>query len=65
MFNNLIQVAGIRNLAEAELVCNSGASLIGFPLYLKDGREDSEGNKDRTLVERFVRQARIGFDQQR
>ena len=35
-----IQICGICDREEAELVIASGAEFIGFPLRLKDGRED-------------------------
>ena len=36
----IIQVAGIIDQEEADLVIDSGADMLGFPLGLKDGRED-------------------------
>ena len=39
-FNKVIQIAGIIDIAEADMVINSGAEFLGFPLRLKDGRED-------------------------
>lgn len=35
-----IQIAGIIDQAEANLVIEAGADMLGFPLGLKDGRED-------------------------
>lgn len=35
-----VQVAGVIDLAEAELIIEAGVDMLGFPLGLKDGRED-------------------------
>lgn len=35
-----VQVAGVIDRADAELIINAGADMLGFPLGLKDGRED-------------------------
>lgn len=35
-----VQVAGVIDRAEAELIIDAGADMLGFPLGLKDGRED-------------------------
>lgn len=35
-----IQIAGVIDQAEAELLIEAGADMLGFPLGLKDGRED-------------------------
>ena len=35
-----IQIAGVIDQAEAELIIAAGADALGFPLALKDGRED-------------------------
>lgn len=35
-----IQIAGIHDLEEAELVLSCGVGFLGFPLRLSDGRED-------------------------
>lgn len=35
-----VQVAGIIDQAEAELLIEAGADMLGFPLGLRDGRED-------------------------
>lgn len=35
-----VQVAGVIDRAEAEALIESGADMLGFPLGLKDGRED-------------------------
>ncbi|MEM1058282.1 MAG: phosphoribosylanthranilate isomerase [Verrucomicrobiota bacterium] len=36
----VIQIAGALNLAEARMIANAGADLLGLPLRLLDGRED-------------------------
>lgn len=35
-----VQVAGVIDQAEAELIIEAGADMLGFPLGLEDGRED-------------------------
>lgn len=35
-----VQIAGVIDEAEAELIIEAGADMLGFPLGLKDGRED-------------------------
>lgn len=45
-----IQIAGIRDREEAELVIASGAEFVGFPLRLKDGREDLSEASARDIV---------------
>jgi phosphoribosylanthranilate isomerase len=57
-----VQVAGIHDLAEAELLVAAGVDFLGFPLRLPDGREDLEeaeaarvcaalaGRADRVLI---------------
>jgi len=35
-----VQIAGVIDQAEAELIIEAGAEMLGFPLGLKDGRED-------------------------
>lgn len=39
-FNNFIQVAGIIDQAEADLLINSGVNYLGFPLRLPVNKED-------------------------
>jgi phosphoribosylanthranilate isomerase len=38
--NPIIQIAGVIDLAEAELLVREGANWLGFPLRVPDGRED-------------------------
>ena len=45
-----IQIAGIHDLEEAELVIACGVEFLGFPLRLKDGREDLTEEAARTVV---------------
>ena len=40
MFKNIIQIAGVIDLEEALMLVERGVDYIGFPLRLKDGRED-------------------------
>lgn len=36
----MVQIAGVIDQAEADLIIEAGADMLGFPLGLKDGRED-------------------------
>ena len=45
-----VQIAGIIDQAEAELVIETGADMLGFPLGLKDGREDLSIEEAATIV---------------
>ncbi|MEE9254329.1 MAG: phosphoribosylanthranilate isomerase [Pseudomonadales bacterium] len=45
-----IQIAGIHDLEEAELVIACGVEFLGFPLRLKDAREDLTEQAARTIV---------------
>ncbi|MEE8043230.1 MAG: phosphoribosylanthranilate isomerase [Pseudomonadales bacterium] len=53
-----IQIAGIRDREEAERVIASGAEFIGFPLRLKDGREDLSEAAARDIVKAIGERAR-------
>ena len=46
----LIQIAGVHDLDEAELIIAAGATHIGLPLRLPDGREDLSEVDARALV---------------
>ena len=46
----LIQIAGVHDLDEAELIIAAGATHIGLPLRLPDGREDLSESDARALV---------------
>ncbi|MDX1554626.1 MAG: phosphoribosylanthranilate isomerase [Xanthomonadales bacterium] len=45
-----IQIAGVIDQAEADLITASGADMLGFPLGLKDGREDLSIDKAAAIV---------------
>ena len=47
---DVIQICGIADREEAELVIASGAEFLGFPLRLKDGREDLTEAAARDIV---------------
>ncbi|MDX1570020.1 MAG: phosphoribosylanthranilate isomerase [Xanthomonadales bacterium] len=53
----LVQVAGIIDLAEAELVADAGATHLGFPLRLPDGREDLSENEAAEIGRRVAGRA--------
>ena len=40
MLKNIIQIAGVLDLEEALMLADQGVDYIGFPIRLKDGRED-------------------------
>jgi len=48
--HGLIQIAGVIDAAEAELLVDSGVDFIGFPLRLRDGREDLSEAAARSIV---------------
>ncbi len=41
MWDNFIQIAGVKNLAEAEMLISKGVRFIGFPLRLTVNAEDT------------------------
>ena len=45
-----VQICGIHDLAEAELVLRCGVDYLGFPLRLRDGREDLTESDARDIV---------------
>lgn len=45
-----VQVAGVIDQAEAELLIEAGVEMLGFPLGLKDGREDLGVEKAAAIV---------------
>ncbi|HKJ16971.1 MAG TPA: phosphoribosylanthranilate isomerase [Xanthomonadales bacterium] len=47
-----IQIAGVIDQADAERIIESGADMLGFPLGLKDGREDLGVEEAAKIVER-------------
>ena len=46
----ITQIAGIIDQADANVVIEAGADMIGFPLGLKDGREDLSVNEATAIV---------------
>ncbi len=50
MLNNIIQIAGVVDLEEALMLVDQGAEYIGFPLRLKDGREDISEEDARLII---------------
>jgi phosphoribosylanthranilate isomerase len=48
---DVVQVAGILDRAEAEMLVEAGVELLGFPLRLLDGREDLSERAARAIVE--------------
>ena len=56
--NPIIQVAGIIDLEEAEMVCAAGANYLGFPLRLKDGREDLSEEAAREVIRKIGSKAK-------
>ena len=46
----VVQIAGIIDLDEAEMVAAAGADFLGFPLRLKDGREDLSEDEAREII---------------
>lgn len=46
----MIQVAGVIDLAEAQMLCDAGVNYLGFPLRLKDGREDQTESEAKAIV---------------
>lgn len=40
IFHNVIQIAGVIDKDEADMLVDAGVDYLGFPLRLKDGRED-------------------------
>ncbi len=54
-FHNLIQIAGVRGLAEAEMLLREGVACLGFPLRLAVHREDLEEADAAALVRRLPR----------
>ena len=50
MFQNTVQIAGVRNLAEARLLEEVGVDFIGFPLRLGYHRPDVSEEMARTII---------------
>lgn len=45
-----VQIAGVIDQAEAELIIEAGADMLGFPLGLEDGREDLDVDEAAAIV---------------
>lgn len=54
-FQHLIQVAGVRNLAEAEMLVREGVACLGLPLRLPVHKEDLPEAEAAALVRRLPR----------
>lgn len=52
-FQNIIQVAGIIDLDEAELAISSGVELLGFPLRLPVHKEDLSEQEARSILSKI------------
>jgi phosphoribosylanthranilate isomerase len=50
LMRNVIQIAGISDSAEAEMLIAAGVEYLGFPLRLHDGREDLSEREAATIV---------------
>ena len=68
MFQRSIQIAGVKDLAEAQLLESLGVDFIGFPLRLGYHKPDSHtgvegpsGEKSSELVRCFLNEARRAF----
>ena len=48
--NLIIQIAGVIDKEEADLLCKAGVTHIGFPLRLPDGREDLSESEAKTVI---------------
>ncbi len=53
MLNNIIQIAGVVDLEEALMLVDQGVEYIGFPLRLKDGREDLSEEDARLIISKI------------
>jgi len=53
LLNNIIQIAGIIDLEEALMLVDQGVEYIGFPLRLKDGREDLSEEDARLIISKI------------
>src|ERR1044071_3202688 len=50
MFQSSIQIAGVKDLAEAQLLENLGVDFIGFPLRLGYHKPDTSEDMARTII---------------
>ncbi len=54
-FHNLIQIAGVQDLAEAEMLLREGVACLGFPLRLAVHKEDLSEAAAAALIRRLPR----------
>ena len=54
-----VQIAGVLDLVEAEMLVDAGVGFIGIPLRLLDGREDLRETDARTIVETIGDRAHV------
>ncbi len=50
MWKNIIQIAGVKNLDEAEMLISKGVEYIGFPLRLTVNAEDTSEKDAKTII---------------
>jgi hypothetical protein len=50
MFQSTVQIAGVKDLAEAQLLENLGVDFIGFPLRLGYHKPDTSEDMARTII---------------
>lgn len=53
MLKNIIQIAGVLDLEEALMLADQGVDYTGFPLRLKDGREDLSEADARLIINKI------------
>ena len=58
MLNNIIQIAGVVDLEEASMLVDQGVEYIGFPLRLKDCREDLSEEDARLIIGKIKPQSK-------
>ncbi len=51
MWKNLIQIAGVKNLEEAETLISKGVKFTGFPLRLTVNAEDTTEEEAKSIIE--------------
>jgi phosphoribosylanthranilate isomerase len=58
LLNNIIQIAGVIDLEEALMLVDHQVEYIGFPLRLKDGREDISEEDARLIISKIKPQSK-------
>ena len=53
MWKNLIQIAGVKSLEEAEMLIANGVEFIGFPLRLTVNAEDTTEEEAREIIKQI------------